>query len=264
MTWRARRWLLLAATALVLAPSAAAKGPATLEICGAEACRTFETSAKRDDRNLELVFSALNVAVDSTAYAPAPAPALFYTLRVSAEWVDEVETRTYVRSHGLVSLGNSWIRLDPSLARRYARASARLAPLPPPVIRAARVGGMRVDDLAPYARLLEELPRTYPRSPGQPHVDVALTPDRVTPWVDPTRPLRFFPATDLLRRGSEWVRVPPDVAAAIEEDAASTRTDAGRTSIGALAAVAAPLLALAGGAGVVLARRRGFRRASAA
>ena len=262
---RTCRWIVLAAAGmLALAPPAAAKGRATLEICGADACRTFKADPQRSNRNLELVFSVLNVAFDSTEYMPAPAPAPFYTLRVSAEGLDEGEPRTYVPSAGVASVQMSWVRLNPSLARRYARATAGLAPAPAPAIHTARVDGVRVDDVAPYARLLGELTAAAPPPGAQPHVDIILGPDRVTPWADPARPLRFFPKRDLLHRGGgDWVRVPPELAAAIELDLGLHATDAGGTPVALLTAAGALALAFLGAAWLLFARRRAGRRATA-
>jgi hypothetical protein len=265
MTLRSCRWIVLAAAGmLALAPSAAAKGPATLEICGADTCRTFKADPERGSRNLELVFSALNVGFDSTEYVPAPAPAPFYTLEVSAEGLDEGEPRTYVPSVGVTSVQMSWVRLNPSLARRYARATAGLAPAPAPAIHAARVGGVRVDDAGPYARLLGELSPAAPPADPQPHVNIILGPDRVTPWADPARALRFFPKDDLLHRGGgDWVRVPPELAAVIERDGGLQGTDTGGPPVAPLAAAGALALALLVAAGLLFARRRAGRRAPA-
>jgi hypothetical protein len=263
MTWRvSSRLALVASTALALAAPAAAKGPATLEICGADACRTFEADPARSDRNVELVFSALNVAFDGFEFVAAPAPAPFYTLRVSAEGLDDVEPRTYVRSEGLMSVDSRWVRLQGSLARRYLRATAGLAPAAPPVVREARVAGVTVDDPAPYGRLLDDLPRVAAAAPGQPSVEIRLTPDRVTAWADPERPLRFYADEDLLRRGFEWVRVPPEVVAAIERDA-GYETDAGAIRAVPLALAAAIAATLLAAGWLLLARRRGARRAPA-
>ena len=232
---RFRSAALAAGVSLVLAPAAAAKGPATLEICGATECRTFRADPSRGGRNAVLVFSVLNEALDSTRFRPAPPPSPYFTLQVDAEGLDAPEPRTYVPASELMSQGSSWIAAQPDIAAALKRATTDLEPAPPPPIRSATVAGLRVDDPALYARLLGAFPAADPPADRSSAVEIALRGDRVTPWTDPDRPLRYLAATDLLQRGPDWVRVPPALAADVERDLASVGTDARGASAGAVA-----------------------------
>ena len=249
-----------AAVSVVLAPAADAKGPATLEICGATECRTFRADPTRGGRNVELVFGVLNEALDSTRFRPSPPPSPYFTLKVDAEGLDAPDPRTYIPSAQLMSHGSSWVAAQAGFAAALRRATADLEPSPPPRVRSVIVGGVRADDPSLYARLLDGFAEADPPADRSGVVEIVLRGDRVTPWTDPERPLRYVAALDLLQRGPEWVRVPPPLAADVERDLASIGADARGASAGAVGVAVLIGLALL----LVAWRTVGRRRATSA
>ncbi len=264
MTWHACRSLLaVAATVLLLAPAAGAKGSASLEICGADGCRSIHAAGDRPGANAKLVFGVLDEATASTSYTHAPAPAPFYTLEVRAEGLDLREPQTYVPRRSALSQGTSWVAVRPTLARSLERATAGLTPTPAPTVRRATVAGVAVADPTPYARLLELPPTRARPAPQSPYVEIALRGDRVSPWTDPRRPLRFFVHDELVQNGPDWRHVPPDLAATVARDltaAGRHERDRGLASISTAALLAGGLLLVAWMT-LARARRAAARRA---
>jgi hypothetical protein len=245
--------------ALVVAPTATAKGPVDLEICGAGACRTLPS-----DRHDRLVFGVLE-SLGSFSFAQAPEPSAYYRLelkgRAVTDWLGEQRRLFFVPSHGVLRTGSSWIRPRAGLLRRLRVAVRGLRPWPAPALLRVEVNG-RSADPAPYAALLRTLLVAEPKPELGDPVEIHLFFERPTPWTTGRRPIRYFPTQDIFHRDSEWFRPPTELVRRIEVDAGlvappappSPNGSAGGTLLAA--AVAAALAALAVGAvGVRRARR---------
>lgn len=222
------RALLLAAIMAALAAfpaSAAAKGPIELRVCGASGCEVFPPGSPGE----EIAFALLDVesAVPLDDFVPAPPLAPYYELRVAADWIDSwlggPALRYWVPSAGVVFGGANWVRPPASTAADLARVTAGVEPWPAPHLEGVFVAGREVADLAPYAALFGELaPVDCCFGEG---VSIRARFDRPAPWSE-TR-LEYVAADRLLVRGSDLVRAPDGLAAAIERDSGIPTATAG-------------------------------------
>jgi hypothetical protein len=254
----------LAAT-LVAAPSAVAKGPVDLEICGAGECRTLRGSGYRG-----IAYDLLDV-FGTFSFAKAPEPTAYYRLelkgRAVTDWLGEQRRLFFVPSHGVVRTGSSWVTPRAGVLRRLRVAVRGLRPWPAPALARVEVNG-RSADPAPYAALLETLPVAEPKPELGDRVEIHLFFERPTPWTTGRRPIRYFPTQDIFHRDSDWFRPPRELARRIEADAGLAAPPAPPSPNGSArgtllaAAVAATLAALAAAA-VGLRRARRPRAASA-
>ena len=255
-----------AAAALVLAPPAAAKGPLSLEICGAGECRRFA-----DRTHWRLVTGVLDL-YGAFRFARTSPPARYYELKVNGpglgEWLGEDRTIYFVPSRAVARTPSSWIKPGPALVRSLRRAVDGLPPWPRPELTAVTVNG-RLTEAAPYERLLGDLPVADPGPALGDAVEIRVSFERRTPWTTTRRALQYFPAQRILHRDTAWFRPPAEVARQVEVDAGLTpRRTAPPTPNGpdgtalvVVIAFAATLAALA--AAVALRRARRPRAASA-
>ena len=215
-----------------------------MRVCGASECREFTTGKAEDFRNDALVYGVVNLrgAVVSDAAAPL---APYYALVLPPGMV-ELHGMAWVPSEGLVGYGFDarWAEVPPELEAELRRATRDLAPKPRPVPSRVTVNGVAVDDPAAYAALFD------PLEPAQfPGVGVAAATVRIAgvpePWVDTARPIQYFPATNVIRRGHAWVQAPDQLAAVVEDDLQTAATSRSELSWPAALALAG-LLGAAG------------------
>jgi hypothetical protein len=261
--------LVLALSALALAPGAVAKGPFTLEVCGSSACERVP-SESGDAALFGLLDIEFNVPLDALVSQPPLAP--YYDVRFEADWVPR-EVSFFVPSAGVLQTGANWVLLDADGLATLERLTRGLEPWPQPALERVRVDGREAADAAPYEDLFGLLaPADWPAEPGEP---VAIEPDfgRATPWTGSR--LRYFPRDGLLWRNDEILRAPEELAQAIRRDAGladgpapavtapATPADADGSSFPweLILAVAAGAGLLAGAAlvAVRIGRRGGFR-----
>ena len=202
--------LLLAA--VVLPPTALAKGELrSIRVCGASACKTF-VDAK--------VLREASGGGDRVVYDIPPASE-YYALDFTAgsrRWSHTTRDYYVPRVRMLRSTGSGhWLRLAPARARAFERLTRELAPFPKPQLTAVRVGGTLIrDGASSYLKLLELQTRArVPFSNGS--LTVELRSAQPSPWTQPDDVLVFFPKEDVLQRETQWIQLPADAAAAIEQ-----------------------------------------------
>ncbi len=246
--------MLIAFGALVVAPAAQAKGPASLTICGRDECRQFMSQTHE-----ALVFGVLETHYGSRREG-APPLAPYYTLELDG-W-DEWDSSIYVPSVELVGSDKGWSNPTSRTETSLERAVEWLEPFPATIASVA-VDGVAADDAAAFAALFDELPRTQAVLDVPPvKIEVRGLPEA---WVDRARAIEYFPKEQVMRRDHEWVKVSPavaDVIAGHPEVVVETAAD-GRTWPSPLWLALPALVALAG-ASVWLVRRalRGRERES--
>jgi len=253
--------LALLAAALAAPSAAGAKGVVDVEICGATKCVSVHATGEGQPGDA-LGYGLLQVGGSFNLVAAPPAGP-WYSVEIEADWFGRNRMLPY--SDGLLGTGNSWIRPDLPVATWLKRLTRDLEPRPAPVIHGATVDGRPVNAPAPYQALLGKLPIADPPGRLGDSTVIRLTPDIVTQWADPDRPLAYFPPQQLLRRGPDWVRVPDDLAAVIAADAGLAPATASASASGFPAGDVAAALAALAAAGVVLvlvSRRRRRSRAT--
>ena len=211
--------LTLAVVAAFLAAGAAqAKELSSFRACGAAGCR--ET---RDAALLRQLIHAVALQGDPVS-ARTPAPAPFLRLEFVARSDDG--TSASWRQYYVSSLGRLAIETDPgrwswvkagSLRRLLGRVTAGVKPSPAPRITRVEIAGKVARDPASYTRLFRLQTQTddYPDDPDWQTIRLA-TARRPSPWSTQAATLEYSPSTDVLWRGSEFVKVPPALAARVE------------------------------------------------
>jgi hypothetical protein len=262
---RAALVVIVVAAVLALAPTAWAKGPIDLEICGASDCRTFH-----DRTHWRLVTGVLDL-YGAFSFARTAEPAPYYELRIEGpgmeEWLGEDRAMYFVPSRGVVRTPSTWIKPRPALLRSLRAAVRGLRPWPRPELTRVTVNG-RSADAASYEFLLGYLPVAEPAPELGDPVEIRVFFERMTAWTTARRSIQYFPTQRILHRDTEWFGLPGDAARRLEADAGlvppPARPRAGGSDGATLlaAAVAATLAALAAAA-VGLRRARRPRAASA-
>jgi hypothetical protein len=252
------------AATLALAPTAGAKGPISVEICGASDCRTFH-----DRTHWRLVTGVLDV-YGSFSFARASEPARYYELRIKGpgveEWLGEDRTIYFVPSRGVVRSSSTWFRPGAALLRSLRAAVRRLRPWPRPAPTRVTVNA-RTAEPAAYEALLGVLPGAEPAPELGDPVEIRFFFERATAWTSSRRPIQFFPTQNVIHRDIEWFRPPSELARRIERDAGLAPRRAAPPPNGSagptlLAAAVAATLAALGAAAVALRRARRPQAAS--
>jgi hypothetical protein len=253
------------AAALSLAPTAGAKGPLDLQICGASDCRTFH-----DRTHWRLVTGVLDV-YGAFSFARTSEPARYYELRIKGpgmeEWLGEDRAIYFVPSRGVVRSPSTWIRPRAALLRSLRAAVRGLRPWPLPTPTRVTVNG-RTAEPAAYEALLGVLQGAEPAPDLGDPVEIRFFFARATAWTTSRRPIRYFPAQNIIHRDTEWFRPPSELARRIERDAGLTPRRAAPPPNGSggpmlLAAGAAAALGALAAATVAVRRARRPRAASA-
>jgi hypothetical protein len=225
-----------------VAPAAQAKGPEWLRICGASECRTFTAGKPGTLRNDALVYGVVT-ARGAIAFDTESPLAAHYSLELPPGWEDW-RGMAWVPEHELVGFTVGWAEVPADLDATLRRATRDLEPKPRPVPSRVTVNGVVVDDPAAYAALFDPLdPAQFPGA-GVPAATIRMegVPE---PWVDAARPIRYFPATNVIHRGYGWLQAPDELASVIEDDLHAAAT--GRRDLPWPAAIALAGLLGAGG-----------------
>ena len=226
-TTRRRALVVAGLLALALPAGTAAKGPVSAELCGPDACREVA------------------VTPHFQGSEPPPEPGPYYELRL--DFGNGVQSRDiyYEPRSGLVSYAESYGSVS---WERMRLDTAGLRPHPEPHITAAWVGDRPVSgDPSGYLKLVTlEGPWLTPEKPTD-FQWIRLESNTPNPWT--SQALVYYPRDRvLLTQGSSYVRVPDDVAVALE--AARPLGDGARTTIPWIAIAAA----LAGAVALLLLR----------
>jgi hypothetical protein len=204
-----RRILLVLAAALLLPATASAKEIEKVVVCGAAGCQTVDHPGHA-------------IADGGTGGGRVPPPGPYYSIELFVgDGVDVHESWTnfYAPRAGRISYAGEcgdfvWAALPSGTAALYRQATVGLDPFPTPRFRSILVGGRAVADPQSYVRLLTV------RSAGTAYPDEAdwqrleLRADRENPWS--LSKLEYSPATNVLVRGWEFVRLDPELAARVE------------------------------------------------
>ncbi|MGH3071354.1 MAG: hypothetical protein ACRDNB_03670 [Gaiellaceae bacterium] len=195
--------------ALVVAPPATAKGPMTLRVCGDDGCASERVNWVWHGTEFEGI-----------AQRPA-APAGYYRVSLLATstpvWEGYYEPGSRLIAGRDPSGWVYWARVTRKLEVRVDNLAKQVTPFPVPSLAAARVGARWItENPSTYLRLFTvEGARAIPRSFAdvrRVHFDAT----RANPWSDSL--VLYYPSDDILQiGGSRLIRVPPDVAAAVED-----------------------------------------------
>jgi hypothetical protein len=208
---------LLASATLVWAGPAQAKELSAFKVCGTSGCTSVTDRTLLD--NLMLAFEGQDEAVHVSTPAPAPFLRLEYWVRGDrAQGPSFVQY--YVPSRGALALmtgPQSWSWLRPAAVKAIVdRVTAGVMPFGAPRISAVEIGGRAVRDPASYARLFT-LRRKAERFPDEPDWQrIVIKTASPSPWSTSAATLEYSKSTDVLWRGSEFVKVPPSLATRIE------------------------------------------------
>jgi hypothetical protein len=216
----------LALVALLVLPSAAAaKGPleeGSLLLCGPQGCRSI------DDRGtLDGLSDTLWRDPAQGAGQPA-APAAYYELRFDgtprelAAYFVPAADRLAVRPS--VRLGVGWVETPQATAAGLEQLARGLAPFPAPRLVRVYLDPGRAADPAPYLALLGPLAKGAYPSATTARVTLDLVSAEPSPWTPRgAHALLTYAPEEHVILGDEagWRRVPRELAALIERDAAA-------------------------------------------
>ncbi|MDQ3876394.1 MAG: hypothetical protein M3322_12775 [Actinomycetota bacterium] len=245
-----------AAVALALPGAAAAKEVTSLEICGAETCRTVTSPA---------VLTQVGESAGRAGVSAAPAaPAEFFLIRTTVEGDDHRFTweSFYVPSarvmRGIDEHKHAYWRRTPNEERTLLDSlAAGLRPLPVPEVTRATVGRRTAADPASYLALYRLRPTdryAYPRRADW--IRIRLRSKLPSPWTDGANVLAYSPSARLLERDGQFVRLPKRLGREVRR-AAALHVAVGGSQQGAGAALGlVAVLPLAGIAAIRFARRR--------
>ena len=261
---------LILVVALVLAAPAAAKGPVSVDVCGASGCETLGPFPAHGAPLSGVASTLLNTGDLDLAAMPPPGP--FYSLDLRADWLDDLDRSFYVPDAGVVRAGGSWLGLDRAVAAELRRATAGIEPWPWLGLRSVRVGAGEATRVAPYEALFDRLssadppPYTADRIPVDAEPNWLKHPDYPgTPWTNPAMIVDWVPSHGVLYRDGAWFRVPPGLGDRLASDAGLARpAPAEPASVPwALMAgvIAASALAVSAGVGLTVRTRRRARAA---
>jgi hypothetical protein len=209
-------YTLMLIVASALSSSVSAKGPAAVEVCGADACTTVRDAAMTHQ-----------MAWIGGSGVRSPAPSAYYTVRfVPEEGPRESHPRYYVPSAGAMRRLDErrraqWEPVNQTARDAYARATAGLEPFPRPELTAARVGSRVVrGEASSYLRLYTvgmQFRGPMKRSKWLPIVLESAEP---SPWTDGASRLAYAPAQRLLRRDGGVFKLSRTLARALARAAA--------------------------------------------
>jgi hypothetical protein len=248
-----KRLVLLTAAAALVAPGvAAAKELRQVQLCGPAACSTIT-----DSQTLR------QIPTGGEAIGNPPAASSFYTMKltVDADGHEDAWTVFYVPAANAIAapdeLGTiEWFSIHGAAATGLMRRLvADLEPYPKPEITRATVDGRAVaSDPGSYLELFAVEPAGEAVPNEADWVFIRLQSRQPSPWTSTASSFAYSPSAKLLERGTEFIRVPDDIAADIER-AGPLGTD-GRSLLPWLV-VGGLLAALLGLAGLgALGRRR--------
>jgi hypothetical protein len=210
--------LTLAALAVLLgAGTAEAKELSSFRACGAAGCRETRNPALL--RQLIHAVELRGKPVSTRTPSPAPFLRLDFIAKsddgTSAKWsqyytpfVDRLAIETDPDAWTWVKTGR--------LQRLLDRVTAGERPLSAPRITRVEIAGKVARDPESYTKLFRPSCPTddYPDNPDW--KTIRLVTARPSPWSTHAATLEYSPSTDALWRGSQFVRVPPALAARLE------------------------------------------------
>jgi hypothetical protein len=257
--------------ALVLAAPAAAKGPVSVEVCGATGCEILGPFPAHGAPLSGVASTLLNTGDLDLAAMPPPGP--FYSLDLRADWLDDLDPAFYVPDAGVLRAGGGWLGLDRAVAAELRRATAGIEPWPWLGLRSVRVGARETTRAAPYEVLLHRLRNAEPPPFSADRIAVHVEPNGLerpdyagTPWTNPAMIIDWVPSHGVLYRDGAWFRVPPGLGDRLARDAGLARpapAEPASVPWGLIAgAIAASALAVAAGVGLTLRTRRRARAAA--
>ena len=189
-------YALILTAAFALLTDVSAKGPMSVQLCGAGGCTTV-----RD--------AALTHHMTWMGGSPirTPAPSVYYTVRFIAEdGGREAQPRYYVPSAGamrvLDELGRArWEPVNRTARDAYRDATAGLEPFARPELTAARIGSQVVrGDASSYLRLYTVGNRFRGHTRRLKWLPIVLESAQPSPWTDGASRLAYAPSQRLLRR----------------------------------------------------------------
>lgn len=234
--------LTFAALAFFLfAGTAQAKELSSFTACGAAGCR--ET---RDPALLRQLIHAVELQGEPvSARTPSPSPFLrFEFVAKGDERKSPSFSQYYVPSLGLLAIETdpdawAWVRAG-RLQKLVGRVTAGVKPFPAPRIVLVEIAGKAARDPASYMRLFRlHMPTDDYPGDGDWRT-VRLETARPSPWSTDAATLAYSPSTNVLWRGSEFVKVPSSLA---------SRLEARKSLAGATTGSSFPWVALLGGVG---------------
>jgi hypothetical protein len=207
---------LLMLTALVWAGTAHAKELSSFKACGLSGCREV-----RDAALLRPLLRAVEAQGEPVSTrTPVPARFLRFEFSIKGDGASPSFVQYYVPSVGSVALESNpgtwtWVKAG-ALRPVFARVTKGVVPFATPKIARVEVGGKPARDPGSYRRLflLSEPTDAYPDDGDW--RTIRVTTKSPSPWSTSAATLEYSPSTDALWRGSQFVRVPPALAARLE------------------------------------------------
>ena len=164
-----------------------------------------------------------------------------------------------VPSAGVAERSHSWVWLRLDFLATFRRAVSNLEPLPRPRIEQALVNGRASNSPEVYEGIFGKREKMDAPPTGTPSAEIRLVTDTPSPWTDGRGTFLYYPTLNALRRPSEWVEAPPELAEQIEADLVSVRKRDEGASAPLLASSLALVLGLGGVGWMTVARRRRTR-----
>jgi hypothetical protein len=207
----------LVSATLVWAAPAQAKELAAFKVCGPSGCTsvTDGTLLRSLIRGVEAQGDAVRVGT------PPPTPFLRLEYWVRGDLAGGPSfVQYYVPSRGALALlsgPQTWIWVRPRAVQAVLdRVTSATAPFAAPRISAVAIGGKAVRDPGSYARLFSFTGKAE-RFPDEPDWQrIVITTAARSPWSTSAVTLEYSRSTDVLWRGSEFVKVTRAVASRIE------------------------------------------------
>jgi hypothetical protein len=213
-------------TALVLATPAQAKGPVSVDVCGASGCETLGPFPAHGALFSGVASALLNHGDGELDLAEMPPPGPFYTLDLRAGWLDDLDPSFYVPEARALRFGGSWLRLDRSAVSDFRTATEGIEPWPWLGLRSVRLGRHEAARPAPYDVLFRRLTSADPPPYTAERISVVAEPNRLerpeyagTPWTDPRVIIEWVPSHSVVYRDGAWFRVPPGLGEQLARDA---------------------------------------------
>jgi hypothetical protein len=231
----------VAVAVFLSADRAEAKELSSFMACGVAGC-----AETRDPALLRRLIHAVELQGEPVS-TRTPSPAPFLRLEFQAK--GDAGTSPAFSQYYVPSLGNLAIQTNPDawtwvragrLQDLIDRVAAGVKPFPAPRIARVEIGGKVARDPASYSRLFRLGVPTDDYPDDGDWKDIRLETARPSPWSTGAATLAYSPSTDVLWRGSEFVKVPSRLAA---------RLEARKSLAGATTASSFPWAAFLGGIG---------------
>jgi hypothetical protein len=202
--------------ACALSSSVSAKGPVSVQVCGAGACTTVQDAAMTHQ-----------MAWIGGSGIRRPAPSAYYTVRfIAEEGAHDLRLLYFVPSVGAMRglderVPARWEPVNRTALKAYGHATAGLEPFAMPELTTARIGSQVVrGDASSYLRLYTVGTRFRGHIKRSKWLPIVLESAQPSPWTDGTSGLAYSPGQRLLRRDGGFFKLSRPLASRLVRAAA--------------------------------------------